>query len=116
MWTHTYGWINALLAVPLWSVLIGAILGSLIGAAISWRFARASSKEMHAEIARLERSTSVLARLITLVGKGQAPDVNMDPDGTVRGVIHNADLSDSLRGSATIVGGTLEPTKPGDPV
>jgi len=104
------------LAIPLWSVLIGAILGSLIGGLISWWFARTSSKELRAEIARLEHATAVLARLITLVGKGQAPDVNLDPDGTVHGVVHNATITESIRGSVTILGGTLEPTKPDDSV
>lgn len=99
--------INGIVAVPLWSLLLGAVISAITGAVTSWLFARQSSKE-------LSRQIRALARLIQLLGEGDRPAFRLDEKGQLVPVISErvtdrAHASDSIQGEVQRVVAGLPP-------
>ena len=96
--------INHFVAIPLWSLLIGALIGAASGAAVSWWFARQSSKELRQQV-------RVLARLIQLAGEGVKPGFKVDDKGNVSPVITET-LTESLHATDELISAELTTVLP----
>ena len=79
-------WLNAVLDVPLYSVIVGG----LIGAGVNWLFASQSSRELRAEAARLHAETVAIRQAVNVLGQAMEQagwaTLARNPDGVIIGI------------------------------
>ncbi|GAA0680906.1 hypothetical protein ISN75_18985 [Dyella marensis] len=106
--------LNSFLTDATWASLISLLGGAMLGAFITWLFARASSKELRSQIAELKQQALLAPRMLELKEQGAKVGLNRDQAGQVIGLKITETLKESITGSASLVSGTLETVKPSD--
>lgn len=71
---------------PLWSLFLGLFGGGIIGAGVSWLFARSGSRELRRELATLRSQVALPTRMIELQGLGDKVGLRRDELGNVIGL------------------------------
>ena len=66
-----HAWLNHIFGDPTVALVVGLMGGGLIGYAISWWFARSSSKELRNHVNTLRAHVILPARLLEAQGQGQ---------------------------------------------
>ncbi|HKT28782.1 hypothetical protein [Dyella sp.] len=109
-----HAWLNHIFGDPTVALVVGLMGGGLIGYAISWWFARSSSKELRNQVKTLRAHVELPARMLEAQGQGQKVTLNRNEEGEVTGLVHHASLHDEIQSSVQILGATLTTVKPED--
>lgn len=94
--------LNEFLAKPIWSVLIGAGIGTAVTWLAAWWYYRKAGTELREEAARLRKSTDLV--LYCLINRDAKVTANYDASGHVSGLTVSASAVAHSRSEAQGVG------------